>query len=236
MTDKQALRERIWDALEESGDARFPFPPHGRIPNFAGAGDAAERLAGLDEWRSAAVIKSNPDSPQLSVRRAALRGGKTLYVAVPRLRDEQCFLRLDPDEIDDVDHATTIGGSSEVGEQVGPEEMAPVDLIVSGSVAANERGARVGKGEGYSDLEYAILRELDLVDRATPLATTVHDRQVVDDDVPTETHDVPLDLIVTPTRTIRPDAREKPTGLLWDQLDAERVEEIPVLRTLRGGR
>jgi hypothetical protein len=25
--DKQALRERIWDELEESGEARFPYPP-----------------------------------------------------------------------------------------------------------------------------------------------------------------------------------------------------------------
>jgi len=25
--DKQALRERVWDDLEASGVARFPFPP-----------------------------------------------------------------------------------------------------------------------------------------------------------------------------------------------------------------
>jgi len=42
--DKQALRERVWDDLEASGVARFPFPPHGRIPNFDGADEAAERL------------------------------------------------------------------------------------------------------------------------------------------------------------------------------------------------
>jgi hypothetical protein len=24
--DKQELRERVWDDLEESGEARFPFP------------------------------------------------------------------------------------------------------------------------------------------------------------------------------------------------------------------
>lgn len=182
---KQDLRERVWDELEATGTARFPYPPHGRIPNFAGADDAADRLVDTPEWETATAIKSNPDAPQLPVRRAALRAGKTVYVAVPRLRDERCFLRLDPDEIDDIDHATTIGGSAEVGEQVAPEDVDPIDLIVSGSVAVNDRGSRIGKGEGYSDLEFAILREFGLVDDETVVATTVHDLQVVDESIAT---------------------------------------------------
>ena len=183
--EKQALRERIWDELEESGAARFPFPPHGRIPNYKGAEDAAERLTDLDAWKDADVIKSNPDAPQLPVRRRALRAGKTLYMAVPRLSDEKCFLRLDPQEIKDVDDATTVSGSSEHGVQVGPEAMEPIDLIVSGSVVVNRRGARVGKGEGYSDLEFGILREFELVDDDTITVTTIHEIQFVNDEIPT---------------------------------------------------
>jgi len=232
--DKQDLRERVWDELEDSGEARFPYPPHGRIPNFAGADDAADRLAETDAWRDAAAIKSNPDAPQLSVRRAALRAGKTVYMAVPRLRDEQCFLRLDPDEIDDIDHATTIGGSAEVGVQVQPEAMEPIDLIVAGSVAVTDEGARVGKGEGYSDLEYGVLQAFDLVDRSTTVATTVHERQVVDEDVPVDSHDVPLDLVVTPERTVETETPHgRPDGLDWTALSEERIEEIPVLASLR---
>ncbi|MFB6130099.1 MAG: 5-formyltetrahydrofolate cyclo-ligase [Salinigranum sp.] len=232
--DKQALRERIWDELEASGVARFPYPPHGRIPNFAGADEAADRLAGTEEWRAADVIKSNPDSPQLSVRRAALRAGKVVYVAVPRLRDEECFLRLDPAQIDDVDHATTIGGSAEVGVPVRPEEVEPLDLVVSGSVAVDERGGRVGKGEGYSDLEFAVLREFGRVDDDTTTVTTVHGSQVVDEAIPTADHDVPMDLVVTPERTIRTrPSRDKPGGVDWESLTDERIAEIPVLREVR---
>jgi len=234
--NKRDLRERIWDELEERGVARFPFPPHGRIPNYAGADDAAERLAGLDAWQSAEVLKANPDAPQLPVRRAALRQGKTLYTAVPRLRDEECFLRLDPEVIDDIDHATTVGGSAEVGEQVGPEDVDPIDLIVSGSVAVTERGARVGKGEGYSDLEFAILREFGLVDDRTRTATTVHEIQVVDDEVPTSPHDVPIDVVVTPERALRTGpGNERPRGIDWDRLDEERADEIPILRRMKSG-
>jgi len=231
--DKQAVRERIWDALEESGEARFPFPPHGRIPNFAGAEAAAERLAGTDAWARADAIKANPDSPQRPVRKRALAEGKVVYMAVPRLRDPDCFRRLDPATIDDIDHATTLSGSEELGEQVGPEAVAGIDLVVSGSVAVTTDGARVGKGEGYSDLEYAVLTELGLVDEATPVATTVHEMQVVEDDLRTADHDVPMDLVVTPERTVETGAAGGPDGIDWARLDEERIVEMPVLDRLR---
>jgi 5-formyltetrahydrofolate cyclo-ligase len=231
--EKQELRERVWDELEESGEARFPFPPRGRIPNFAGAEQAAKRLARTEAWKSADVIKSNPDSPQRPVRRRALEAGKVVYMAVPRLQDEECFLRLDPDEIEDIDHATTIGGSSELGEQVGPEGMEPIELIVSGSVAMTEDGERVGKGEGYSDLEFAILREFGLVDDDTTTVTTVHDIQVVDEEIPTTPQDVPIDWVFTPERSVCTEAADgKPVGIEWDLLGEQRRDEIPILRRI----
>ena len=234
MTEKAELRDRVWNGLEERGEARFPFPPHGRISNFAGANEAAERLAELGVWRQADVIKSNPDAPQLPVRRAALRDGKILYMAVPRLAAEDCFLRLDPDGIEDIQSATTVGGCSRFGTQVGPEGMEPVDLIVSGSVAVNDRGERVGKGEGYSDLEFAILRAFDLVDDDTTTVTTVHPIQLVDDGIPTDSHDVPIDRIVTPERAIETTGTErKPRRIEWDALGSDRIEEIPILSRLR---
>ena len=231
---KQAIRERVWDALEDEGVAAFPFPPHGRIPNFTGASEAADRLADLPEFEQAEAIKANPDSPQRYVRKLALQQGKTVYMAVPRLSEEKCFIVLDPERIEDYHRASTISGSSELGVQVGPEAVESIDLIVSGSVAVTEDGARIGKGEGYSDLEYAILRGLGLVDDATPVVTTVHEVQVVDDEVAVESHDVPMDAIVTPERVIRPDeGLSKPSGIDWSALSEERIEEMPVLQALR---
>lgn len=233
---KQDLRERVWDRLEDEGLARFPFPPHGRIPNFAGAEDAADRLAETPEWEAADAVKANPDAPQLPVRRRALRECKTVYMAVPRLRDEKPFYELDPTEIPagEYDSAPTISHVESYARQVGPDEVGAVDFVVSGSVAVTAAGARVGKGEGYSDLEYAVLRELGLVDEETTVATTVHDVQVVEEDVAVEAHDVPIDLVVTPTRTIRTETEyERPSGVFWDELSDERINEIPVLDGVR---
>jgi 5-formyltetrahydrofolate cyclo-ligase len=232
--DKQRLRERVWDDLEDSGVARFPFPPHDRIPNVAGADAAADRLADLPAWTDADVLKANPDAPQLPVRRRALRGGKPVYVARPRLRQERCFLELDPDCIDDVDAAATVSSMDEYGEPVGPEAVPQVDLVVSGSVAVTTEGARVGKGEGYSDLEYAVLGAFGRVDADTTVATTVHERQVVDDTPEPDAHDVPMDLVVTPDRVVRTETpHDRPTAVDWDLLDEERLAEIPVLARLR---
>ena len=79
---KQAVRERVWALLERKRVARFPGAK-GRVPNFAGASEAAARLASLSEWRATRVVKSNPDAPQLPVRARALADGKLLYMAVP---------------------------------------------------------------------------------------------------------------------------------------------------------
>jgi len=274
--DKQAVREVVWDAFDEGDQARFPFPPHDRIPNFAGADAACERLTATPEWDAARTLKCNPDAPQLSVRRAALRAGKTLYVAQPRLRDPKPFLRIDPDELTvtdaaagaggdesaaesaaadapTVDDATTVSGISTHGTPVSPEAVPHVDLVVSGSVGVTTEGARIGKGEGYSDLEWGLLRELDAVDADTTVATTVHELSVLDgpesavaasggsdgvgDDAdPNDTlpepdaHDVPIDVIATPERTIRTETPyPRPSGIDWEALDDERLDAIPAL-------
>jgi len=66
-----------------------------------------------------------------------------------------------------------------------------------------------------------------------PIATTVHGVQVVDD-IPVEPFDVPVDIIVTPTRVIRTRSRRtKPKGIIWDLLDPSRLEEMPILKELR---
>ena len=93
--DKPAIRERVWKLLERRRVGRFPFPLAGRIPNFRGAEAAAARAATLPEWKRARRLKCNPDAPQRPLRLRALAEGKTVFMAVPRLRRERCFLRLD---------------------------------------------------------------------------------------------------------------------------------------------
>jgi 5-formyltetrahydrofolate cyclo-ligase len=214
------------------------LPLHDRIPNFAGAEMAAQRLTELPEGKVARRIKCNPDAPQRAVRLAALREGKTVVMAVPRLRAERCFLRLDPRALGGkLTQAATIKGASTLGVPVLPGQIGRIDLVVAGSVAVNRTGARLGKGGGYSDLEYALAHSLGLVDDDTPVVSTVHELQVVDDPIPMTAHDVPLDLVVTPDRVIRVRRqRKKPAAILWTELSAEQLGEMPALAKLAPSR
>lgn len=232
---KQALRERVWALLTERGVARFPLPLKDRIPNFKGAEAAAARAAELPEFKAARRIKCNPDSPQRALRLHALRAGKVVFMAVPRLRVERCFLRLDPAELGQtLAQAATIKGATLLGEPVTPGDLGAIDLVIVGSVAVNPRGARVGKGGGYSDLEFVLARALGSVGEGTPVMTTVHPLQVVDAEIPMTAHDVPLDIIVTPERVIRPPhVFRKPRGIHWEELTGEQLAGMPALARLR---
>ena len=234
---KDDLREQVWTRLTAAKVARFPGA-RGRIPNFIGAEAAARRLAALPEWRAARTIKCNPDAPQLPVRVLALREGKRLFMAVPRLREERCFLELDPRRLAGRERAAaSIRGAAMFGTPTLPRDVPRIDLIVAGSVAVGRDGARTGKGGGFSDLEFALLTELGLVGPRTTVTTTVHPLQIVRARIPMLAHDIPLDVIVTPDESILcPRRHRRPSGIIWNALPTEKIAEIPVLARLARGR
>lgn len=193
---KQAIRQQVWDLLEQHGAA--PPGVHGHIPDFVGAEAAAQQLTRLPEWQQARVIMANPDRAQLPVRIAALNAGKLVYMAVPRLAGPKPCYRLDPTELNaPYDQAATSDGAAHHAPTVDVNEMQPVDLIICGSVAVNHNGARLGKGAGYTDAEVALLIAGGLARRHTPVITTIHELQIMKDAIPLTETDAVLDAFVT---------------------------------------
>ena len=241
---KWKLRQRTWDYMEANDIARFPRPVHHRIPNFDGAEAAAKNLAGLPEFGAASVVKVNPDTPQRRVRHLVLEEGKTLLTPQPRLRTG-FFSTISMGELPPqiaIEQCTNSRGVAKHGTPVSLNEDYTVDLVVVGSTAVCPRtGARVGKGEGFAELEWGILSAQGNLDPESCLVvTTVHDCQVVEEDLPggdtwaLTKHDVPVDVIVTPTRVIRvPDRVPKPSGIFWDLLSPQKLAAIRVLRQLK---
>ena len=220
--------------MEREGVSRFPGA-QGRIPNFANARAAAERLGKHPAWKRAKTLKANPDAPQTHARRLALEQGKTLIMAVPRLRADHPFRLLDPKRLSakQLREAATIKGALRHGEVIDLEQVPKLDLILCGSVAVNLKGARVGKGGGFIDLEYALLAEAGSVSDKTTIATTVHPIQIVRENLPALDHDIPVDLIVTPRAAIEVErAFERPAGIFWDHLQPPQIHEIPVLERI----
>ena len=236
---KADLRDEVWSAMRAAKVARFPGAA-GRIPNFTGAEAAAERLRGTPEWQAARTLKSNPDSAQLPVRQRALEDGKTVYMAVPRLAGPEPFFALDPDHLTESPRkAASISGATRSARRVTLAEVTPVDLVVTGCVAAGEDGARLGKGGGFADLEFALATAAGLIGPATVTVTTVHELQVRPSGViPLTGHDVPVDFIVTPERVIdcRRDGSRPAAGICWDDLTEEKIAAIPLLTAQRAAR
>src|SRR5919109_4517352 len=220
--------------MDRDGVSRFPGA-QGRIPNFADARSAAERLVNCPAWKRAKTIKANPDAPQTHARRLALEQGKTLVMAVPRLRASHPFRLLDPSKLTkkQLREAATIKGALRRGKVLDLEQVPKLDLILTGSVAVNLKGARIGKGGGFSDLEYGLLSEAGKVDRRTVVATTVHPIQIVRENLMVTGHDIPVDLVATPRAVIEVErAYERPRGIMWDHLQPPQIHEIPVLERM----
>ena len=111
--------------------------------------------------------------------------------------------------------------------------MRPIDLIVCGSVAVNRKGARLGKGGGYSDLEYAVALSLGLISKETPIVTTVHPVQLLLDDLPMTSHDISLDYIGMPEELVKCEGEfHRPAGIIWEDL-GDKLEEVPILQTMK---
>ena len=208
---------------------------HDKIPYFRGAQEAADRVFGLPAWQTAQVLKGNPDKAQRPLRQRALEEGKVLYMAVPRLKQEQCFVELDPAVLGaSPEEASTISGAFRHGRPVFVEEMRPVDLVISGSVAVNRLGTRVGKGGGYADLEYGLAIAAGIVSPDTPVVTTAHQMQVLDEELPWTHHDVFVDYVVTPEEVIKCSGEmPRPTGIYWEDLNTSKISKIPVLQKLQ---
>jgi len=234
LRSKDEVRKAVWAAMDREGVSRFPGA-EGRIPNFAGAKLAAEKLVGHRLWKRAQVVKANPDAPQTHARRLALEEGKQLIMAVPRLRDAHPFRLLDPKKLTKADlrEAATIKGALKHGKIVAVEELPEIDFILTGSVAVNLNGARLGKGGGFNDLEFGILMSEGKIDEHTTIATTVHPIQILRENLPVTSHDTPVDVVATPRAVIDLERLyDRPRGILWDHLQPPQIREIPVLERM----
>jgi 5-formyltetrahydrofolate cyclo-ligase len=150
--NRSAARQWVWDRLSAEGLARFPFPPHGRLPNFAGAEVAAARLLDIEPWKSATAIKVNPDSPQRPLRAEALRPRHHRFRTDAQIARRLQKARSVPDSARQDRRGHKLVARQPLVRGGGLAEMPELDAIVCGSVAVTRDGRRGGKGEGYSDI------------------------------------------------------------------------------------
>jgi 5-formyltetrahydrofolate cyclo-ligase len=245
---RSETRERVWSDLREVArpDSRFGWDFSSFIADYQGSDRGAERLlrrgdeSGYDSWFV------TPDN-NLDPLRERLVERNTSFV-MPTYGIRRGFVQLTPGDVpdDQAAFAGTLDGVNRFANRISLErmesELPTLDCMITGASFLTIDGLRMGKGHGYFDLEWAMMREIDVVDEETEVVAAVHDVQVLEDvrgrDV-AESHDTIVDVIVTPTDVIEiADPPEKPEGIRWELLDRERIDSMPPLKRLweRAGR
>ncbi|XP_054157103.1 methenyltetrahydrofolate synthase domain-containing protein-like [Oppia nitens] len=238
MTTKAAIRHKVWSYLEDNDLALPPRPVFDRIPNFKNSDIACDRVVKQKEFINARVVKINPDRPQLKARYRTLESRKTLLVPTPRLTSGLFNEIIVSDYSKEaLRTCASSEGVRNFSKPIDLQSKITIDVIIVGSVAVSMQGHRIGKGEGFADLEYAMMVSLGVIDPLnTPVITTVDDSQVFDS-LPENLfgeHDLTVDIIATPTRLIRCEPRlSKPKGIIWSLLTPQRLDEMPILKTFK---
>ncbi len=238
-------RHELWDDLRAVAlpDSRFHLRFAAFIPDFEGSAQAAGRLLQhLGAGAGAAPggpghLLVTPDNSLTGLRERLIEAGCSLIV--PTYNLARGFRHLAPGSVPagQARFASWLDGLEHFGTPVSLEDLSALgrfDTVVTGASAVALSGVRFGRGHGYFDLEWRMLAELGLVDDHTPVATVVHDLQVLERPLMASPDDVPVDLIATPTRLLtvtRPHPR--PRRVDWSALDETLAEAIPPLAELR---
>jgi 5-formyltetrahydrofolate cyclo-ligase len=239
LSSPSSTRDRIWDALRAVAvpDARFHDRFSEFIPDFQGADVATDRLCAVPAFAGARHVFVTPDNSLTELRCRLLAAGVGLVVSSYNMARGFYLLRPGAVPPGHERYAAWLDGLEHFGERVDLRVLStlgPFDLVVTGASAVATSGVRYGRGHGFFDLEWRIFSQLGLVDNRTPLATVVHDLQVLDRKLFPSPDDVLVDWICTPTRTLAVQREApRPRGVHWDLVTPEQIAAIPALAELR---
>jgi 5-formyltetrahydrofolate cyclo-ligase len=135
--------------------------------------------------------------------------------------------------------ASLLDGMEKVGRHITLSQLQAsglkIPLMVTGAGAINMQGLRFGKGHGFFDLEFAMLKEIGVSGDETKVVGVVHECQVLDKELVVEEWDVGCDFVVSDKRVIEVENAAKPdSGIVWDKLREGMLECIEPLGELKG--
>ena len=238
VADASVDREQVWNGLRRVArpDSRFHLRFSEFIPDFDGSAEATARLLALPPFAAARHVFVAPDNSLTELRRRLLAAGVTVVVSSYNMA--RGFYLLDPATVPRGHelYAAWLDGIEHFGLPQTLAQLAergPFDAVVTGASAVAASGVRFGRGHAYFDIEWRIFAAMGLAAERTPVATLVHDVQVLDKRLFPSPDDVLVDWICTPTRTL-PVARDapRPRGVPWADIPPEQIAANPALQEL----
>jgi len=236
--DRSSAREQVWKELRlvAKPDSRFHYNFKEFIPDYEGSDIGNQRIREFPFYKNGRLFFITPDNNLTGLRESAILDEKIVVMSTYGII--RGFLKIARNDVPAGQEAfaATLDGMDRYRQPITLEQIASLgqfDMMVTGASVITMDGLRFGKGHGYFDLEWAMMRSIGVADENTPLVAVAHDCQITKINIKPEPHDTIIDYIVTPTRTIKTASEyPKPTGINWDLLPTDMREQIPPLRSL----
>jgi 5-formyltetrahydrofolate cyclo-ligase len=218
MPDKESARA-AWRSVTPVNSAAPPW------------GKAAEKLRTLQEYRDTATVFATPDKALLQARINCLVDGKSLIMPGPSIRDGFFLVPAHRVAFKDLSAAVSYKGLEKYGKLLKNNAMPglSVRLLLTGSLAVDPGGGRLGDGKGFFDLCCALLQELGALQQDRAVFTFIREEQISRDPLPQDTWDIKMSGAVTPARIITFDPPVQKAAILWDLLTMDRIRRIDPL-------
>ncbi len=238
-TERDTIRERVWEQLSlvARPDSRYHLNFAEFIPDFEGSDQALTHLLDLDLYRESKRILITPDNCLEGIRSQSIRDSKQAIVPTYGIRRGMILLERGMVPQGQENYASSLDGMERFGERLtlaDIQKLGEIDFLITGASVISINGVRYGKGHGFFDIEWAMMREIGMVGEETPVVAFVHDCQVTENELQVEPFDTLCDIIITPSRLIRvSETQQKPKGIYWERLDPRLFESISLLPELR---
>ncbi len=218
MTQKELAREKLQGLFTNTEKENW-------------SGRACEQLRNIPAYCRASTLFISPSTP---AKQACLNGlNDRKHIILPSPGFKAGFLLLKPDAIpfQKRSFAVSSRGVLQFGKKISTDDLAKlsIEIAVTGALAVDRSGNRLGDGHGFFDLAIAMLAETGALAEKYLCAAIVRQEQIVDTPLPCSPWDIPLDVLAHPEGTIFINKEPVQPRVHWQQLETRRIRKASPL-------
>lgn len=199
-------------------------------------GKAAQKLRAVQAYREAATVFATLSEPLHQARINCLVDGKDLVMPGPSIRAGFYLLPARSLPFRELAPAVTGKGIVQKGRLLKIKDLAglSVALLLTGSLAVDEKGGRIGDGHGFFDLCCALLGEFGALPEDWRALTFIREDQLAAEPLPQDDWDIKMAGAVTPAGIHAFEVPVQRPRIFWEALSLDRIRRIdPLWRLYR---
>ncbi|MFO7760709.1 MAG: 5-formyltetrahydrofolate cyclo-ligase [Thermodesulfobacteriota bacterium] len=206
------------------------------VTNLRQAGKVAQQLRSCPSYRRAERIFVSPAKDLKQIRINCLVDGKELIMPGPALKDGLYGFQPYFVNFTDLEYAVTFNGLKKYGKLLDLSKTLPVDLFLTDGFALSCEGSRLGDGNGFFDLAFAVLAWSYPGNADSKVGMVCNEEQVISMPISTAPWDVDADFYISSEgqRDLIPakgrSRSEREAGpIFWQHLSYQRIKKVSPL-------